>query len=674
MRIHEISFENFRRFHGKQSFELSAHEGKNITLINAQNGLGKTNILNAILWCFHGITTTGFKQKNLILNTDAKREGSFLAKVEIRFEHNDKNYLVQRIHNTNKSGSDREITKVHAYTDGGMESMPNTSLFLNSVMPSSMAEYFLFDGEHAINFLGENNSKNVSEATKNILGFEAILMALDDLKTTAKEINKQLQTVPDDKSIADNSKKRDTLTQQIEDAKKTISQIDETINTLENQIREIDKTLKNTAGAKEIQKRRESLNKDLIREKDRKNKSEIELVNWIERNAIAAVSSKITNISKDYIQKQETKGKIPSPYNETLIKELLEIEKCICGRHLSEDSEERKNILDLMKNATTVELSSRLSGCRTLIGVFEENQKNYTENYNNIVKNLGISQNTINDIEQEIGECSAKLRNIDIDNIKELEDSRSAADSKRTTQIKQKGAIEKNISDTEENIKELNIIIETSSKKNIEAQRLNQKYTLTNDVINEIEKILEDEQEKARLEIAQLVNDRLDKIASKELICVVNEDFSVKLITKASGASLPMSGGETQMLSLCFTAALVEFSKKRQKNINNFLLSGTTAPLILDAPFSNLDGDYLTGVAKVLPEMADQIIFLATEKQVDSDLRNELKDKIGKQYVLVNYTTKSPPNARKTMEVDNKEIPILIDNQPFDKTEIHEIK
>ena len=83
MRIHEISFENFRRFHGKQSFELSAHEGKNITLINAQNGLGKTNILNAILWCFHGITTTGFKQKNLILNTDAKREGSFLAKFKL---------------------------------------------------------------------------------------------------------------------------------------------------------------------------------------------------------------------------------------------------------------------------------------------------------------------------------------------------------------------------------------------------------------------------------------------------------------------------------------------------------------------------------------------------------------------------------------------------------------
>ena len=72
--------------------------------------------------------------------------------------------------------------------------------------------------------------------------------------------------------------------------------------------------------------------------------------------------------------------------------------------------------------------------------------------------------------------------------------------------------------------------------------------------------------------------------------------------------------------------------------------------------------------------MADQVIFLATEKQIDSNLRNELKDKIGKQYVLVNHTTMSPPNATKTMNVNNKEIVILIDNQPFDKTEIHEIK
>ena len=179
MRIHEITFDNFRRFYGKQSIDLSANDTKNVTLINAQNGLGKTNILNSVLWCFHGITSAGFKDKDLILNSDAKKNGEFIAKVEIRFEHNDKEYLVQRHHNINKSGSDREITKVHAYNEGGMETISNTNSFLNSVLPQSMAQYFLFDGEHALNFLGENGSKKVSDATKDVLGFESITMALD---------------------------------------------------------------------------------------------------------------------------------------------------------------------------------------------------------------------------------------------------------------------------------------------------------------------------------------------------------------------------------------------------------------------------------------------------------------------------------------------------------------
>ena len=150
-----------------------------------------------------------------------------------------------------------------------------------------------------LNFLGENHSKNVSEATKNILGFEAIMLALEDLEVVAKGINKELQTAPNDKSIADNSRKRDALIKQIEEAKKSIQQIDDTISALDNQLSGIESTLRNTAGAKEIQKRREQLHKDLNREKDRKDKSDIELVNWIERKAIAAVSSKVTNIANN---------------------------------------------------------------------------------------------------------------------------------------------------------------------------------------------------------------------------------------------------------------------------------------------------------------------------------------------------------------------------------------
>ena len=38
-------------------------------------------------------------------------------------------------------------------------------------------------------------------------------------------------------------------------------------------------------------------------------------------------------------------------------------------------------ILTLMKNASTVELSSRLAACRTEIGVFTDRQKDFANNY-----------------------------------------------------------------------------------------------------------------------------------------------------------------------------------------------------------------------------------------------------------------------------------------------------
>jgi len=672
MRIHEITFDNFRRFYGKQSIDLSANDTKNVTLINAQNGLGKTNILNSVLWCFHGITSAGFKDKDLILNSDAKKNGEFIAKVEIRFEHNDKEYLVQRHHNINKSGSDREITKVHAYNEGGMETISNTNSFLNSVLPQSMAQYFLFDGEHALNFLGENGSKKVSDATKDVLGFESITMALEDLKETAKDINKLLKSSPNDQSIAEHANKREALKNQIDQSKEIISQYDETIKTLNEQISNIDNKLRDTAGAKEIQKRRDSLSKNLKNEKLRKNKFDIDLVKWIELNAVAAVSKGVTDIASNYIKDQETKGKIPTPYNKKLINDLLEIEKCICGRHV--DGQAEKILKSLLKNASTVEQSSRLSGSSAYIEVFKDRQKNYSKDYNDTVKNIGQSQTAIDNFEQEIGECSAQIKNIDIDNITELENSRTAAHTKRDQLLRDKGSMERNISQAEENIKELDQTIEFASKKNLQAKELNEKYNLTQTVIDEIEKIMKEEQEKARIEIAELVNKRLEEITSKSLICIVDENFSVKVI-QSSGVSLPMSGGETQLLSLCFTAALIEFSKKRQKNKNEYLLNGTTAPLILDAPFSNLDDDYLRGVARVIPEMADQVVFLATQKQIDSDLRNDLLPKIDRQYVLVNYTQKTAPkNVTKTMNFNNKDYQILIDNQPFDKTGIEEVK
>ena len=53
-KIKEIEIKNFRQFI-HEVIKLQYSPGKNITIITGRNGYGKSNIFNAITWCFFEI-------------------------------------------------------------------------------------------------------------------------------------------------------------------------------------------------------------------------------------------------------------------------------------------------------------------------------------------------------------------------------------------------------------------------------------------------------------------------------------------------------------------------------------------------------------------------------------------------------------------------------------------
>ena len=108
---------------------------------------------------------------------------------------------------------------------------------------------------------------------------------------------------------------------------------------------------------------------------------------------------------------------------------------------------------------------------------------------------------------------------------------------------------------------------------------------------------------------------------------------------------MPKSGGENQLLSLAFTSALVKFASIRATAQHPVLLPGTVAPLVLDAPFAQLDDVYKTDTAQFLPEMARQVVLLVTREQGDQQLLDALKDRISKEYVLIREN-RGPRNGK----------------------------
>ncbi len=159
MILEEIRLTNFRCFYGSAIIRFSDDHRKNVTIIYAENGVGKTTLLNALLWCFYGETTAGFEKQEDILNYDAKKAGRSQASVEVLFGHNDCRYIAKRFSNTNRhSGRQFLVARID---EGSEINIDPPETFINTVIPREMASHFLFEGEHAETFLGEDNRSSI---------------------------------------------------------------------------------------------------------------------------------------------------------------------------------------------------------------------------------------------------------------------------------------------------------------------------------------------------------------------------------------------------------------------------------------------------------------------------------------------------------------------------------
>ena len=179
-----VTVENWRGFYREQTIHFSTSKKKNTTIVYAQNGVGKTNLLNAIMWCLYEELTASFKIPTDILNHYAASEGrnSYHVSIYLRSE-DDQLYKIQR------SGGNISNFKVHVISEDGNHSpyQGSAKLFVNSILPKDMAGYFINDGEGDDLTSDANGMISISRSIEDILGFGMAKRALDDVVQIRKE-------------------------------------------------------------------------------------------------------------------------------------------------------------------------------------------------------------------------------------------------------------------------------------------------------------------------------------------------------------------------------------------------------------------------------------------------------------------------------------------------------
>lgn len=673
MRLDYIRLKNFRQFYGEQVVEFGDRAGKNVTVVHAENGIGKTTLLNAILWTFYESTTNRFEHKDKILNFEAAREGVTTATVAVGFENDGVDYTVQR-HLRLEGG--RGVTKLVAQRidEGVSKNIDATETFINSVLPSEMARYFFFDGEHAEAFAAQSNQSVVAKAVRAMLGCEVADTAMADLKALAADFNREAGQVPGDAELEQLQRELVRAERAIADDEAAVGQLTAEIAAWEVQLKTIEDYLRAAEGAKDLQRQRDDIDTELRRVNGEIATAEDDVLKWIGTRSINLIARRASQVTLEFVDEASLRGRVPEPYNRDFVTGLLDAQTCICTRCLTPGSTEYGAVMNLLKTASNAEILNRVVRARARVGQFKETAPDSTKLLEEAQGRVGRRHQRRMKLEQTRTELDKKMANAQIKEIAEREAARVALRNKIDAANRSIGAAQDRIKHGERTLADHERKVAKIVGQNTRAQKFFARRDLARQGRDVLAVLLAEYEKSAREQIERSINKVLDAVARRDYRFQFGDDFGMKLLYP-DNQPVPRSGGENQLMSLAFTASLIEYSRLRTGASGDILTPGTVAPLVLDSPFGQLDAKYREATASFVPKMASQVVLLVSSSQGDERVLQALEPFIGAEYLLISENRGDrgeKPDDR--IVLGNRERFASLYNQPRTMTRIERIR
>lgn len=670
MVINSVTIENFRSFYGVQSVSFATDKEKNTTLIYGLNGVGKTNFLNAVLWCLHGMFSAGFANQHDILNREAKRRGRKSYHVTLEFEESGKEYVVKR------SGGDIESFKVFVNDEGNyIEITQDPKLFINSIIPKDMAGYFISDGEGGTFSVDPDGMISVKRSIRDILGFNVAEKAVEDLVRIRSELRQELKKFDVDKEFSDLEQKIQICDESIVSNKKTLEDNKSLLERYQVKIDQVNKRLGGSSSAivKQLQaqrtraeRERENAARSLVSEEGRKVKL-IRDYSWV------AFSNRIAGEALDFIDESEIKGTIPAPYNLQLVKDILSQAECICGACIEPGTKAYSRIQELLGKAADPDLINRLQRARsrlTMIKAFSSKAKEELEdNY----RRCADLTRSIASLDAQIKNHSDQILEAEDEKINELERERTSLERKISETSRAIGRCEQKLDELISKRKEYEERVKRIEGLSPRAKTLKSRI----EVVDKIEELINNELQAAESGIHDILKDKInifmEKYLRQDYKVVLTSDMKIGLEDR-NGYLIPPSGGQGAILSFVYISSLISIARERRDMDSSILTPGAIAPLIFDAPFSKLDPKYAPNVAKELPRLVDQLVVLMypdPSKNID----NVIKDagKLGRVYYMTEeIAAEQGDKLNSELVIEGRAIPAAVYCSPIDKVIINE--
>ena len=685
---------NWRGYFGVQEIEFSTNPNKPVTVVIADNRIGKSDILRAIHWVLYDeVPAHTKKSKDLINNFAESLDKNAYAEVNLELSNDDDTYRLTRVLDIDldKSNAGSRFF-VDILTSGNVwepfEIGKNERNWINAnFLPDHLKHIFLFQGEVLANTFENENEDEINAAVKNVTGTNYVSYAkklLSDFQTHKQTQMDKLELRLEGQSQA--AKDIQDCEDEIEKIQSRIDEFEDKENELLAEKNGLNTQLKGAkdAAAAEASANIASAESNIIHFKKTENEERYNLHKLIgEYGSHIFISNSMRKLGDLSTQDSEAifLTDIKSPQREDALKDLLSNQSCICGRDLvpGKDDDCIAKLETEISLATSNEQRTKVNNILIEVNVSLKTMKTFSDAKSLIGDRLKEAKGRREEAEKIKSENEA-IR----DKCELTADERTAKeriieiDKTELPPIQSKLRIERLAMESEQ--KKLTA---ARTKKGAKPAKKDTKVDDLQDQITEAEVLLgimneftdnEEESIKSKLK-ESMIHKVKNHGTGDDIFQYKGESMLPKLVSPATGEENPQSEGGDNMKSIFFGTSLVEVSLDRT-DTPKFIEPGVAFPFICDAPFSSLDYTNERNATEMITNLDCQIIYLVNPKAYISGIRDILGEmgKEGKRYFVERKVTGKLNNPSEKIKIGKSSYTAWTGETPKEGSEIREVK
>lgn len=644
MIINQLEMYNFRQYIGRQSVEFSTDPEKNVTVLIGINTSGKTTIVRAFEWCLYG--KNGFEDP-VLLNSEVRAnmqvgdvQDTWVA---VNFTHDNKEYTLRRLFRyvcsdrkatTNGTTEvalnkkpEEKLTLEYLQSDGQTKTpidRSNITESMDRVLPKDLSDYFFFGGER---ISGIANRTDLSKAVRGLMRLDVLENARDHLGKVLKGFQGSIDTSGD----ANAQKAKDA----IETYKRQLAQYEEDKVNADQQMQYwSDKEKEYSAElaksdvdqVKKAKAERDRLERTIKSENQKLENAVQAMVDAFNTRPFVFFGMPALKQTMELLETVKESTECVPGMDQDSIDYLLERGYCICGTHLDPNTLPYQKIMEERRKLPPEHIGAVVSNYRNKAEGYMAGSENFLITLERCYKEIRSIQRSLGQLEDDY-QAQADII-IDDTDAKLIEAKRKDAharyleaksDYDQATQSI--GRCKGNISNCEDTISKY----AKSSKKNERIYRL---IAYSQAVYEWLNQTYMEKEGTVRSQLQQRVNDNFSKMYHGERSIIIDEKYRVYY----SDIKTEESDGLKAVKSFAFIASLVSMAKDKILDDQEMQL-GQVYPLVMDAPFSNVDEIHIDNICKILPRTANQVIMAVMKKDWDY-AADDLDRFVGRSYVI----------------------------------------